>query len=249
MIPRLGAFFLVLAFCAPVWAQNQGDASLDDPFTPSEFAAAIRQTIGDCTVSAMVGPAPTPLPLHVSNFLLDRPELAAFIVNRRKIAPYRIEMLGPRRSSASDGRGTTGVVNLIERSDTHRLYYGEGVHQSLLFPDLHATAVVEMSLHEEPGPDGRPRTVTTFQVFVRLRNRFVSSVVKTLSPFLRATIAGKFTKAFAVANRVALLMTQDPDVIADDIRACPSVFIEDRAALIELIARLKPAWTGKDAKR
>lgn len=213
---------------------------VEEPFTPAEYAAAVQSTVSGCTVSAVLGPAETPLPLEVSNFYLDHPDLSAFIVKRHKIAPYRIEMLGLRRSSADDGEGTRGVVNLIEETDRHRLYYGEGIHHSLLFPDIRATAVIAMDLSEAAGPDKRLRTIMTFHVWVRMRNRFVSGLVKTLRPFIQGTVVRKFSKAFYVADSVGRLADRDPDTVAQDIRDFPGLFAEDRAAILQMIAKLQP---------
>ena len=238
---RLQTALLLLAAFAAVGAGTASADGPEEPFTPAEYAAAIASTVSSCTVHAVVGPALTPLPLKVSNFLLDHPDMSAFIVNRLKIAPYRIEMLGPRRSLADDGEGTGGIVNLIEESDRHRLYYGEGVHRSFFFPDIRATAVIAMDLSEETGPDSRPRTITTFHVWVRIQNRFVAGVVKTLRPFLQGTVVRKFSKAFFVADSVGRLMASDPETVAEDVRAFPGLFVEDRASILEMIAGLKPA--------
>jgi hypothetical protein len=212
---------------------------VEEPFTPAEYAAAIQSTVSGFTVTAVLGPDEIPLPLDVSNFLLDHPDLSAFIVNRRKIAPYRIVMLGPRRSSADDGEGTKGVVTLIDATERHRLYYGEGVHHSRLFPDIRASAVISMDLGETTGPDSRKLTVTTFHVWVKIKNRFVSSLVKALRPFLQGTVVRKFSKAFSVAHAVGRLFVRDPEAAAEDVRVFPNLFAEDRPVLLEMIARLK----------
>lgn len=231
--------FLVMALAAP--ARAAGSDPAPDPFTPDEYADAVRKTVAGFTVHAVLGPAQTPLPLALSNFLLDHPDLSAFIVNRRGIAPYRIEMQGPRRSRADDGEGTSGLVNLLERTDRRRLYYGEGVHRSRLFPAIRATAVIVMELREQPGPGGRRETTTTFDVYVRMRSRFVSALVRALRPFLQKTVIGKFSKAFFVADRVGRLMAQDPGAVDADVRAFPTLAAEDRADLLDMIARLKSA--------
>jgi hypothetical protein len=237
---RLRSALFLIAVAAAVGAAPASTGDQEEPFTPAEYAAAIQRTVSDSTVHAVIGPSETPLPLELSNFLLDHPDMSAFIVNRRKIAPYRIEMLGPRRSLADDGEGTRGIVNLVDASPGHRLYYGEGVHRSLLFPDIRATAVIEMDLSEAAGPDSRPRTITLFHVWVRMKSRFVSRLVKTLRSFLQGTVVGKFSKAFFVADSVGRLMARDPYAVAEDIRAFPSLFVEDRAAILEMMSRLKP---------
>ncbi len=246
---RLRAALPALAVAAAVGAAPAPADDLEDPFTPAEYAAAIQSTISGCTVHAVLGPAETPLPLELSNFLLDHPDMSAFIVNRRKIAPYRIVMLGPRRSLADDGDGTKGIVNLVDSSPGRRVYYGEGVHRSLLFPDIRASAVIEMDLSETLGPDARPRTITMFHVWVRMRNRFVSRLVKALRPFLQGTVVGKFSKAFFVADAVGRLMARDPEAVAGDLRAFPDLFAEDRAAFLAMMARLRPEPVSPSSPR
>jgi hypothetical protein len=198
-----------------------------------------RRTVEDASVTSRVGPTTTPLPLELSNFLLDRPDLAAFLVRRRKIAPYRIAMRAPRESSADDGAGTRGVITLVERTDTHRVYYGEGVHHSRVFPDIKAEAVIVMDLAETASPACGPRTESAFTVSVRLNSRLVSALVKTLRPFVRRTIVAKFEKASAVAYKLGVLMAEDPESFVRDAAEFPGLSAEDLAVLKRLLMSLK----------
>lgn len=223
------ATLVVSAFVACVCARAQ---------EARDLAAEARRTEADCTVSERVGPSDVPLPLDLSNALLDHPDLAAFIVRRRGIAPYRIEMCGPRRSRADDGDGTRGVVYLLERGERRRLYYGEGEHHSRIWPVIRAEAVISMKLEEGALSDGRPATRTSFLVCVRMRNRFVSGVVKILRPFIRRTVIGKFTKAFLVADRVGRLMAADPRGVEADIAAFPDLTLAQREYFRRSLARL-----------
>lgn len=200
----------------------------------------MRQTIDDSTVRADLGPTLTPLPLKLSNFFLDHPDLSAFIVNRRGLAPYRIQMLGPRRSLAEDGDGSVGVVNLLEREDFRRVYYGEGVHRSLFFPEIRASVVIIVSMREESPPGGRPRTASNFSIYVRMTSRVLAGVVKVLRPFLQSLVIGKFSKAFAAADQLGQLLARDPSPVLADIAAFPTLFLEERRDVEDAIARLKP---------
>jgi hypothetical protein len=215
-----------------------GSEPFEDPFTPAEYADAVQKTVADYTVHAELGPVATPLTPELSNFLLDHPDLSAFIVNRRGIAPYRIVMRGPRRTLADDGEGTVGMINLLERTQTRRLYYGEGVHRSLLFPDIRATAVIIMRLSPARDSGGRPETLTSFAVYVRMRSRFVSRVVKTLRPFLQKTVIGKFSKAFFVADQVGRLIARDPAGIVADTKAFPGISEGDDAEFRALLSAM-----------
>ncbi len=203
-----------------------------------EYGSRVKRVAEKYTVRSVVGPTDTPLPLELANFLLDRPDLAGFIVKRRGIAPYQIEMLGPRRSSADDGDGTKGIVNLVSRRDTERLYYGEGEHNGAVFPTLRAASVISLTLEPLHGPDCRPFTRTSFRVYVRMRSRVVSGLVKVLRPFLRETIIRKFSKAFLVADQVGRLMARDPAGVAADAKAFGGLSAQDRETLDAMMARL-----------
>ncbi|HEX4047829.1 MAG TPA: hypothetical protein VH309_08345 [Elusimicrobiota bacterium] len=220
-------------------AAGADSAGRAEPPNPAEYAAAVRRTVSGATVHAVLGPDVIPLPIAASNFLLDHPDLSAFIVNREKIAPYKIEMLSARRSLADDGDGTEGVLNLLERTGRHRLYYGEGVHHSRVFPDIRAAAVISMDLSAAAGPDGGERTMTTFRVWVRIKSRFVAGLVRTLRPFLRGVVVRKFSKAFTVAESTGRFLARDPGAAAADVDAFPGLHPEERAEILAMISRLK----------
>ncbi|MBI3288548.1 MAG: hypothetical protein HYZ74_03410, partial [Elusimicrobia bacterium] len=185
------------------------------------------------SLAAELGPTEAALPLDVANFLLDRPDLTAFILKRRKIAPYRIERQGARRSLADDGEDTRGTVDLVESSNRRRVYYLDGVHRARYLPEIRATAVIVLELREA----GKGRTAATLRVWVRLKNRVLSGVVKAVRPFLRETINRKFRRVFSAAERLGLLMSRDPASFSEDARAFPGLSDGERGAFQRLMGR------------
>lgn len=201
----------------------------------------IRSTMDGFTVRSTLGPVQTPLPLSLANFLLDHPDLSADIVRRHKIAPYVIEMRGPDRSWADDGDGTSGLVVLARRTDTTRLYYGEGTHRSSVFPAIRARAVIVMTL-KPVERRGCPDAVdTSFDVYVKLRNPLLAGLVKALRPFLAKTIVRKFSKAFMVADAVGQLMARRPKELEAEVRSLPELSPAGREQLIALMKPLEGA--------
>lgn len=192
------------------------------------------------TVRSTVGPIETPLPLEVANFLLDHPDLSAWLVNRRKIAPYVIEMRGPRESWADDGDGTKGIITLVERSETQRLYYGEGTHDGW----IKARAAIGMQM-VPVRRSGCPGAVsTTFDVSVRLTNPFVRGAVHALKVFLKDLIISKFSRAFTVAHKVGVLLAKDPEGLTRELAAYPKLSEAERAELLRLARPLAQAPEG-----
>jgi hypothetical protein len=205
-----------------------------------DYRALIAHTTAAYTVRSTVGPLETPLSPSWADFLLDHPDLAASLVRRYNIAPYVITMRGPRQSYADDGDGTKGLVTMVEHEGERRLYYGEGTHDSRLFPTIRAAAVIQMDV-SPVAPEGCPRRVrSSFTVFVKLRNPLLSGMVKVLRPFVRDTIIRKFTRAFLVAHHVGRLLAEKPKEVSADILAYEGLSAEDREQARALIASLEP---------
>src|SRR5262245_45421442 len=110
------------------------------------YADRVKDIVRTPSVVSPLGPVDTPLPLDLANFLLDHPDIAAFVIHRRRIAPYRVVMTGPGEARADDGEGTKGLIALVERDDRARTYFGDGMTQRLHLPPIHATAAVFMKI-------------------------------------------------------------------------------------------------------
>lgn len=200
-----------------------------------EYAEPMRITVEHPTVHQVVGPIETPLSPQVSEFLLDHPDMSAWLVRRHGIAPYVIEMRGPDRSWADDGDGTTGFIGLAARAPGERAYYTEGTHVSALFPDIKAAAVVLMEIRPVVRDGCPPHVVSSFDVYVKMRSRFVSAMVKALKPFIKRVLIRKFTKAFSVAQQVGVLLAREPKATAAEILSYPGFSDADRARAAVLL--------------
>ena len=95
-----------------------------------DWACRLQPIIDNSTTANKLGPRRTPLPEAVYTYLLDRPPMAATLVNRLGIAPYQSEMRGPGRYWATDGEGTGGIVQVVYQDRTSRIYYLEGSRNS-----------------------------------------------------------------------------------------------------------------------
>ncbi|MBI3297053.1 MAG: hypothetical protein HYZ75_02740 [Elusimicrobia bacterium] len=199
-----------------------------------------NRTMKGATVHELVGPIESPLSLEVTDFLLDHPDLAAWFVRRRKIAPYVIEMETPTRSRADDGEGTSGFIELVDRQPGRRSYYTEGTHVSRIFPDIRASAVVIMTIDPVQKPGCRQHVVSSFDVYVRMRSGFVSAMVRVLKPFIKGTLVRKFTKAFSVAAKIGVLLARQPEAARKELLSYPGLSAEDKERLKTLLSSVEP---------
>jgi hypothetical protein len=228
---RLAAAFLAIAAAAAPAPSAQDE----DARVRAGIEAALRYP----TIHSSLGPLETPLPLDVADFLLDHPDASAWLVRKRRLAPYRITMIGPNRSLADDGAGARGDITLAERGTGRRVYYGEGTYRTRIFPTVHAGAVITMLIEPVRRPGCRESVRTTFAVDVRLRNWALAGLVKALRPFLRDTVIRKFSKAFLVAHQIGELIDQDPAGVFAELASCPLLREPDRAALRALEAGIR----------
>lgn len=186
------------------------------------------------TVKATLGPNDTLMPMEVANFLLDRPELTAWYVNKRRVAPYVVEKRGPGLWHADDGAHTSGLVKLLERGDAKRSYFADGEHTGAPFGKIRALGVLTMTMKPWKR-EGCPTGISSsLDVAVKVKNPVVAGLAKTMRRFIRKTVARKFSRAFLTAHKVGVLLAEDPQGVTEELASFPGLSKEDAVALRKL---------------
>ena len=182
-----------MAAAFPARAASTATVVNDDPAAvdsvlgaeTTSYASKIAQTISGYTVDSDIGPIDTPIPLEIADFILDHPDMAAYLVDRHKLGTYHINMRAPRQSWADDGQGTKGLVTLTQRGANRRVYLAEGYHDGSFFPRIHGAAVIILNVQELAKPGCPPGIRTTFKIYVKLRSTVLSGLIKAVRPFRR----------------------------------------------------------------
>ena len=178
--------------------------------------------------------------------LLDRPPLAAALINRLDLADYKAETRGSGRWWGSDGEGSEGIVELVHAESTTRIYYLEGTHRSRFLPNVSGKAVVFLRMNAVTDPNGLPAMESTLVAYARLDNRFLSGLASVLRPLIGSTVNRKLAKGVDVVNRLGLVMRQRPDRVLFEAADPPPLPDEDVAYLKEVLgARAPAAATGR----
>lgn len=238
------AFFLVSTPSQPAPAGSCQLASQHAGLTfPVEridaaWVCRLQPIIDEFTTANKVGPIRTPLQESVYGYLLDRPPVAAALVNRFELGLYKAEMRGPGRYWGDDGEGTVGLVELVYQDPRHRLYYLEGSYHSTLLPHLTGKAVVMLSLATVKDAAGQEAVETTLVSYTRLDNRVLAGLVSLLRPLVERTVSRKLMKGVDAVNRLGMEMRRHPDRVlfeATDPSPLPS---EDVAFLKQALASM-----------
>ena len=188
-----------------------------------DWACRLQPIIDNYTTANKLGPLRTPLPEAGYVYLLDRPPMAATLVNRLGIAPYQSEMRGPGRYWANDGEGTGGIVQLVYQDRTNRIYYLEGSHNSRFLPDVTGKAVVLLRINPVTDSDGAEAVESTIVAYTRLDNRLLSGFISLLRPLVGSTVTQKLTQGVDSVNRLSPVIRLQPDRVLSEAMKPPAL--------------------------
>ena len=205
----------------------------------SVWACRLQPIIEDFTTANKVGPIRTPLPESLYVYLLDRPPTAAALVNRLDLGLYKAEERGPGRYWGDDGEGTSGLVELVYRDRTHRVYYLEGSHESVILPHLTGKAVVLLRMVPVTTPSGQEVVETTLVSYTRLDNRFVAGLVSLIRPLVGRTVSRKLTKGVDAVTKLGVEMQQHPERVLFEAMDPPPLPPEDVTFLTQALVNLR----------
>lgn len=204
----------------------------------SAWACLLQPIIDDFTTANKVGPVLTPLQESVYVYLLDRPPVAAALVNRLELGLYKAETRGPGRYWGDDGEGTEGLVELVYQDVNHRVYYLEGSHHSRLLPHVTGKAVVMLSMVTVKDAAGQEAVETTIVSYTRLDNRVLAGLVSLLRPLVGRTVSRKLMKGVEAVSQLGLEMRRHPDRVLFEATDPPSLPSEDVAFLKQALASM-----------
>lgn len=205
------------------------------------WVCRLQPIIDDFTTANKVGPVLTALQESVYVYLLDRPPVAAALINRLELGLYKAETRGPGRYWGNDGEGTEGLVELVYQDSRHRLYYLEGSHHSTLLPHVTGKAVVMLSMASVKDATGQEAVETTLVSYTRLDNRILAGLVSLLRPLVGRTVSRKLMKGVDAVNRLGLEMRRHPDRVLFEATDPPPLPSEDVAFLKKALANMSSA--------
>jgi hypothetical protein len=204
----------------------------------ANWACRLQSIISHHTTANKIGPLRTPLSEAVYLYLLDRPPMAASLVNRLGIAPYQSERRGSGRYWGSDGEGTEGIVDLIYQDRTSRVYYLEGSHDSRFLPRITGKAVVFLRMNQVTDSKGTEAMDSTLVFYTRLDNRLLSGIVSLLRPLVGSTVTRKLAKGVDTVNRLSQVMRQEPDRVLSEATKSPGLSNDEVAFLKQALVNL-----------
>ena len=204
----------------------------------ASWACRMQPIISHYTTVSKLGPLRTPLPESVYTYLLDRPRMAAILVNRLGIATYQSEMRGLGHYWGNDGEGTEGMVELVYQDQTSRIYYLEGSHGSRFLPLITGKAVVLLRMNQVIDPSGVEAVDSTLVSYTRLDNRLLAGIASLLRPLVGSAVTQRLAKGVDTVNRLSQVMRQQPDRVVSVATKSPALSSDEVAFLKQALENL-----------
>jgi hypothetical protein len=190
-----------------------------------------------------VGPVQVALPAMLYRYLLDRPPLAAALINRLDLGLYQAEAKGVGRYWGHDGEGTYGTVELAYQDATARIYYLVGSHEGRLLSGVAGRAVVFLRMRPVKDSAGVESVETTLVTYTRLDNRVLSGLLSLVRPLVGSLVAGKLTEGVETVNRLAEVMRHNPEQVIFEATDPPAFAPDDVAFLEQALGELSGTET------
>jgi len=210
-----------------------------------EWICRLQPIVEGYTTANKVGPTKTLLSESLYRYLLDRPQVAAALINRLDLAPYKAETRSPGFYWGDDGEGTEGTLQLIYQDGRNRMYYLEGTHHSRLLPNVSGRAVVFLHMEAVKGRGEGDAIESTIVSYTRLDNRVLAGMASLLRPLVGSVVTRKLVKGLDVVNRLGKEMREHPERVLFEAQDPPSLPAEDVAFLTQALV---PGATGPKAR-
>lgn len=188
----------------------------------SDWACRLQSVIDHYTIVNTVGPIRAALSESLYEYLLDHPPLAAGLIKRLDLGVYTSEYRGPDRFWGDDGEGAKGMVQLVHKEPTSRIYYLEGSYDSWLLPHLTGQAVVFLKMSVVKDSSGIESMDSRMVAYTKLDNRFLSGLASLLRLLLEGRVTAKLRKGVETVNRLGLAMRQHPERVLSEATDSPA---------------------------
>ena len=114
-----------------------------------------------------------------------------------------VERTGPFTLKSDDGVGAVSDVELVYGTNNQHIFYAEGKYAGpLLKRKLNGRAVMILQTNYTTGPDGKPKSTNSLDVFVKVENATVNLIAKTLNPIVGPTADHNFVETLNFVQRL-----------------------------------------------
>ncbi|HSB80329.1 MAG TPA: hypothetical protein VLM91_16230 [Candidatus Methylomirabilis sp.] len=191
--------------------------------------AVARQVVERYTLARQLQPVRFLGSLRTTEWLLDRPPLAATLA--RHLHPplerYHVRDKGDGVYTVDDQGALRGEFRLVARGLDRRVYLVEGQFRSLAYILSLSGSMVFTLEYRETRQGSESYVEVTPQLFVRLNNVAAHAILKVLAPLIHGVIDRRVANLTAAAEVVGQRVAKDPIGLYREMRTWPDIRPED----------------------
>ncbi len=136
-------------------------------------------------------------------FLVRYPEVIVNIWEIMGVTQMKVDRTGPFTLNSDDGAGAISDVELVYGTNDKHIFYANGTYSGpLLKRKLKGRAVLILKTNYTAGPDGKPKSTNSLDVFVKVDNTTVNLIAKTLNPVVGPTADHNFVESLNFVQRL-----------------------------------------------
>ncbi|HJU06047.1 MAG TPA: hypothetical protein VJ692_12925 [Nitrospiraceae bacterium] len=228
-------------------ASEQGGMAFPVERLDREARCLIAAVVAHSNTTGVIGPMHTPLDAGFHGYLLDHPVIMAMLLQRLGMEAPQFSPAGPNQFLVDDGDGAQGMLTIIHRNDTHRIYYIDGHHQSHLFPTIRARTVVFMSLAPGGAVADNTGVQTTLVSYTQFEGRVLAGFAQAFGPLVEWAVKRALARQFELTSRLGSVIAQDPDRVQREIASLQALDPAVRQALSAYLQAMPKAGASSAA--
>lgn len=229
------------------FAEEQGGVVFPVKQLDAGSRCLISTVLDNPTTAGLFGPIRTPVTIQLYDYLLDRPPLIAALAERLGLGTYQFTRRDLNQYWVNDGDGSQGLLTLLYRDHSHRIYHIEGYHQGRIFPIVRAKAIAFMHITPVTTDDGYPAVQTLLMAYAKLDDALVAGLVRLLKPLVGDVVTRKLSRGFEVTNHLGAAIAQDPEEVARQVALVPWLSLPEKQALIGWLSTIPQHAAGSPA--
>lgn len=171
-------------------------------------------------------------------YLVEHPDVAVSIWRALDVSKCQLWQTGPNSYETDVGDGSTGVIDVLYRSDNDHVVIGEGQFKSpLLVKPIRATGLLHLHTDYVLRADGETETICRGNLFVTFPSQTVETAAKVISPMTNMVIDRNFEEISLFAHMMSLAMRTQPGWVETIARQLDGVLERRRTELLQVAAR------------
>lgn len=183
-------------------------------------------------------------------FLVEHPDVSVSMWRALGVSQCEMWQTGPNAYETDVGDGSTGVIDVLLRSDNDHIIIGEGEFKSPLLPKpIRATTLLHVHTDYVFRPDGETETVTRGNLYVVFPSQTVETAAKVISPVTNMVIDKNFEEIGLFAQMMTVTMRHQPGWIEGLAGQLDGILERRRLELLQVTARAYVANKRRELQR